>query len=611
MLTINIDTKTRTVNIVTKDTKLENERWITCKPHGKDAEDYYRLKVEGDETNKEAVERKFGKKEERKKKAEPKIDTQPKEAPKIDTETPKTEVEEPKQEPQTPATPEVEAQPKEQTEKKDVTQYTDEELDDKEREISKRQEEIAEKINEEIRNNEELKKLNEELDEAWKARTKNPRESSEYQEAVQKTQELEEKIRAKRADLEYEVGDKYYEERQRLSSEQSEIAEQQSSRQAKREQEISSLSDEGLKERIKEADRKIIDYASKRSEYISSDEQIQRLEGERKKLLDKYWNTKDDIERYDLGQKANAIAREINNRHAELDKEFEEKHSRELQRARDEREYCRAEQRTRAVAQEKKRHQESVSKIAEAHKNFKPAKTIAEAKETMAIITGHNESILPKTANVDNINQMNEASLQVLSEYGMHGLDTYGVGRMGRGVLMHANGEIVEISSKLAKASKEEIVETFESVAGEKRNIGIRDSIKRIKELIAQDEGKTEWWSASIKKDREKRLKELEEKSKFSRWTCQTSAETFVRDTTFHEFGHTVMYRAVDNDPHAEAVVVNAFKKAKKTGDIYKISEYASTKSAEFFAETFAMRQTKQKLPDYINEMLDYVISRK
>lgn len=40
--------------------KVENEKWITIKPHGDDSDDYRRLKLEDGETPKEAIERQYG-----------------------------------------------------------------------------------------------------------------------------------------------------------------------------------------------------------------------------------------------------------------------------------------------------------------------------------------------------------------------------------------------------------------------------------------------------------------------------------------------------------------------------------------------------------------------
>jgi hypothetical protein len=59
----------------------------------------------------------------------------------------------------------------------------------------------------------------------------------------------------------------------------------------------------------------------------------------------------------------------------------------------------------------------------------------------------------------------------------------------------------------------------------------------------------------------------------------------------------------------AQMRVSFAFAKASKTGDIYNISKYANKNSDEFFAETFAMYDKGEELPDYIVSMIEEVLS--
>ena len=101
-----------------------------------------------------------------------------------------------------------------------------------------------------------------------------------------------------------------------------------------------------------------------------------------------------------------------------------------------------------------------------------------------------------------------------------------------------------------------------------------------------------------------------------------------LRDVVTHEYGH-VLQRKVDDTAEAardrkrwgwsvspdsqQAIDINArlkraFTKAKKTGDIYGISEYAKKNHKEFFAECFAARERGEKIPDYVNKVLDEVI---
>ncbi len=122
-----------------------------------------------------------------------------------------------------------------------------------------------------------------------------------------------------------------------------------------------------------------------------------------------------------------------------------------------------------------------------------------------------------------------------------------------------------------------------------------------------------------------KYIREVEEEIKFTRWSV-SSASGDIADTIRHEYGHIIadQYIGQINGKWANAnfainnnndlwkscrMVDDVFEKAKKSGDIYKISQYASTNSHEFFAETFAMYAKGEKLPDYITEMLEEVLN--
>ena len=101
-----------------------------------------------------------------------------------------------------------------------------------------------------------------------------------------------------------------------------------------------------------------------------------------------------------------------------------------------------------------------------------------------------------------------------------------------------------------------------------------------------------------------------------------------LRDVVTHEYGH-VLQKKVEviaetarrnkrwgfsvSPESQQAIDINArlkraFTKAKKTGDIYGVSEYAETNHKEFFSECFAARERGEKIPDYVNKVLDEVI---
>lgn len=118
-----------------------------------------------------------------------------------------------------------------------------------------------------------------------------------------------------------------------------------------------------------------------------------------------------------------------------------------------------------------------------------------------------------------------------------------------------------------------------------------------------------------------KAVKEIEEDLKYERWS--TSSIYGLEGTIIHEYGHVIadqyfgqinQSRANKNFNFSEArdqneYVYGTYVKAKGNGDIYKISGYAATDSAEFFAEVFAMYDKNEDMPDYIREMVEVILN--
>lgn len=80
-----------------------------------------------------------------------------------------------------------------------------------------------------------------------------------------------------------------------------------------------------------------------------------------------------------------------------------------------------------------------------------------------------------------------------------------------------------------------------------------------------------------------------------------------VRDIVVHEYGHALYARAQYKDKGVARELAAVFKRAQKTGDIKGISKYANESKEEFFSESLAMRERGEKLPGYIEELLDKV----
>lgn len=402
-------------------------------------------------------------------------------------------------------------------------------------------------------------------------------------------------------------------------------------------EDLSKYTDDELQDLVDKAMFETQNLDKQKMHDIDSNEEVRKIQDEIDKLIEESWKEPIDSPKLrEIYEKKDEAVDRRNKKLTELDKKWEEEHQEERRKANETHAKYFGEQNRRYLEAQKKKIQEKeeaeqkrTKELSDAYTNFKPAKDIEEAKKAIAVITGHNYNTVPADVNIDNINESTKTALEMISKYNIKdGLKTFGVGRMRGGTLMHANQDIVEISPKLAKASKAEIEETYNNIS-KPREEKLKDSIKRANENIehyqkdveeleakrASGERVSEWditWKKSRIKEEQKALKQYEKSAKFIRWTTQTSAENFVRDTTYHEFGHVVMDRALEKDfAGVNKAVASAMMKARKTGDIYKISEYANTNKNEFFAEVFAMRQTNQDLPDYINDMLDTVTGKK
>lgn len=129
--------------------------------------------------------------------------------------------------------------------------------------------------------------------------------------------------------------------------------------------------------------------------------------------------------------------------------------------------------------------------------------------------------------------------------------------------------------------------------------------LKLLKERVAS--GKTFGYE-------ERQIKKIEYKLKFDRYTV--SGNNNPKATIYHEYGHILAdqhFGQINGDrycnlPYEERrnkrlLVEETMKKARETGDIYKLSEYADSDVAEFYAEAFAAKRLGEKLPDYIEDM--------
>lgn len=398
-------------------------------------------------------------------------------------------------------------------------------------------------------------------------------------------------------------------------------------------EDLSKYTDDELQDLIDKANWEAQKLSKQKQLDVDENKDLRKINDEFDEIYKEYLRETYGSEKHqELLKKVNKIRDERTRKEMELNGEWDKEHKAELD-ANDEKLRKYAEEFDRreieAITKRKQEAERIERERIDAYKSFKPAKNLDEAKETMALITGHGDNKLPSDANIERINQINKSSLEMISKYDIkEGLKTYGLGKMRGQTFMHANDELVEFSPRIVKASQSEIEQIYHNVSAPRAE-RLKNEVERTKErieknkkeLLELEEKKSKgerinsWdltWKEHQIKDNEKYLKKLEKSSMFKRWTTQTSAENFVRDTVYHEFGHVVMGRAQKKDfAGVNKAVASAMMKARKNGDIYKISEYANSNKDEFFAEVFAMRQTNQDLPDYINDMLDTVTGKK
>jgi len=234
---------------------------------------------------------------------------------------------------------------------------------------------------------------------------------------------------------------------------------------------------------------------------------------------------------------------------------------------------------------------------------FTPAKTKDEAVEYAHRFANEVNYDRISLANVNTINE----TLNYLTErYPINQLDR--ITNKSKGV-MSASFRSLNISGgKLGSLLTEE-QENFQ-----KQQENTRELIDNLKKRY---DGKKMPW------DIENRIEKLEKQLKFTRWGVHSSYDNHVRDCVIHEYGHIIAdqyFGQINHDmanPHYSTNMrlkgmadrwEQALRKARDTGDIYNISQYANTNSREFFAESFLARERGEKLPDYVESLMKEVL---
>lgn len=244
---------------------------------------------------------------------------------------------------------------------------------------------------------------------------------------------------------------------------------------------------------------------------------------------------------------------------------------------------------------------------------FIPADTIENAKEyTLKFADKVN---VKNVKNLNSLNTVNETLTDLTAKYPVDKLQDINCSSTLKKANARANGRGLDISTKYLNEPPAMVTDW------KTRNEKFAKLIPEYQAAISS--GK---YSAAQVRKLKKDLVQIEEGIKYSRWSMSStfSGTNAVKATVAHEYGHIIadqyfgqinrgLYCENYGDPRSvkiKSMVDDAFRKAKQTGDIYSISQYASTDSHEFFAECFCAHYHGEKFPDYIEQMLKEALTK-
>lgn len=252
--------------------------------------------------------------------------------------------------------------------------------------------------------------------------------------------------------------------------------------------------------------------------------------------------------------------------------------------------------------EEQKSELEDMNKPVTAFENSKTKEAAEQyAKENFA------DDVSYKGVSLQNANTINRRLTELEFKYPINRLEEIKSGGHGS---MSSNYQRLLINGKKLGKSLDESYKIFLTEQQKKK-----ETISAIKERYKE--------KAKLPQDIAKQLEQLENSLKFNRYGISDSYEDKVAVTVTHEYAHILadQYFGQLNDERANPNIglnwsLRAVKKdfekiyqtAYENGDIYKISEYSSKNSREFFAECFTAREYGEEIPAYIDKFIADVL---
>ncbi|MBR2744939.1 MAG: minor capsid protein [Clostridia bacterium] len=243
-------------------------------------------------------------------------------------------------------------------------------------------------------------------------------------------------------------------------------------------------------------------------------------------------------------------------------------------------------------------------------KSWKKFKNIDEAKEY--VYNNYKDSDIDKIKNVESLNVTFETLDKLQKQYPLNQEIFVRNKTLTKAA---ANGNYQGININTAHFNKANSKALYE----DNYINNVNQEIKELEKYLGDNRYK--------QRPIENGIKQLEEQKKYRCYTVSSSYADLesLKATITHEYGHVVAdqyfgqinkVKANSNFEYFESNecyqkcmnVSKVYYQALRNADIYNISYYASTNEQEFFAECFAKKQMNEKLPDYIDEMIERVL---
>lgn len=224
-------------------------------------------------------------------------------------------------------------------------------------------------------------------------------------------------------------------------------------------------------------------------------------------------------------------------------------------------------------------------------------------------------------ASIDNVNAMNETLTKLNAEYPIKTLNEVKVRSSTTGIAASAH-----YAGLYPRKQFMNDPEGFGDRVTNQYRINNQNQLTIWKERRRTLESNTDWNGDMRRKSADDMIKFYQDKLKYSRHNVVYKGKE-VESVISHEYGHILAdqkFRQINGrqkysdgstatrtreDVAKMTLVKTTLNKARETGDIYKISEYANKDAYEFFAESFAMKQLgEESLPKYIDDMITEVL---